>query len=440
MDRPGAEKGEEVATADRGLSMRSAVLRRGVFYGWWIVAAGFIVQMFVSGIGTHSGGLYLVVLQDEFGWSKALISAAFALGTIEAAVLAPFQGRLVDRFGPRAVVRTGVIIMTLGLVTISLISSRWHLYISSVLIGLGYTLAFDVALQTAVVNWFKKKRGTAMGLMMAGFGAGGVLVPGMALMVAMFEWRRTALIAGIVLLAVGLAAAQLIKRSPEEHGQLPDGVTNDGQKADQASDERDEDREFTTRQALRTPTFWLLAAGQALFMFGVTAVGMHLVPHASESLGLPLTAAGSLMTALTVSIVAGQVGGGFVADKVDKRKFMVLYTFVQTGILALLAFGTSLWVLALFVVAQGLIVGARAPLNLALRADYFGRKAYGTIWGVSLLVVNAGNMAGMVLTGYLADRFGGYQTAFVLLMGLTGLSAVLLALVRRPKAPATVTG
>jgi MFS family permease len=419
--------------------MTSTALRRGIFYGWWIVVAGFVVQMFTSGVGTNSVGVYLVVLQEEFGWSKAFISGAFALAMFQAAALAPFQGRLVDRFGPRAVVRTGIVIMAVGLMTLGLIYSQWQLYVSSLLIGLGFTLAFDVALQTAVVNWFRKRRGTAMGLMMAGAGAGGVLVPGVAMAVQVFDWRRAVLFAGIILLVVGVAAAQFIKRSPEEYGLSPDGETNRNNHDTEGATTNDHgDVEFTVRQALRTPAFWFLALGQALVMFGVTAVGMHLVPHASESLGLSLTAAGSLMTVLTVCIVAGHVGGGFVADKVDKRKFIVAYTIVQTGVLALLVFGTSLWVLVLFAVAQGLIVGARAPLNFALRADYFGRKAYGTIWGVSLLVSNLGNMAGMIVTGYLADRSGSYQPAFIVLMALTGLAVILLAMVRRPARPAAI--
>ena len=97
---------------------------RGIFYGWWIVLAGFTVQMFTSGLGNQSGGLYMVVLQEEFGWTKALISGVFALGTVQAAALAPFQGRLIDRFGPRAVVRAGIILMGLGLIAISTLKLR----------------------------------------------------------------------------------------------------------------------------------------------------------------------------------------------------------------------------------------------------------------------------------------------------------------------------
>lgn len=414
--------------------MLQRLMPRAIFYGWWIVLAGFIVQMFTSGLGNHSGGVYMVVLQDEFGWTKALVSGIFALGPLQAAVLAPLQGRLIDKFGPRAVVRTGVILMGLGLVAISAMNSPATFVPAFLLTGLGYTLAFDVALQTAVVNWFRRRRGTAMGFMMAGFGAGGVLVPGVALAITVLDWRRAVLVGGVVVMTVGLAAAQLLRRSPEEHGLLPDGQPAEEAEANGANGLEDAGTpEFTARQTFRTPAFWLLALYQALFMFGVAAVAMHLVPYVVDSLQISLATAGSLMTVLTVCIVAGHMLGGFVGDRVNKRTFMMLLTVAQAAVLTLVVFGDSLALIVLFVVLQGLIIGARAPLNFSLRADYFGRKAYGTIWGVSLAIVNVGNMAGMITTGLLADHFGGYQVAFIVILALTCLSVLLLAAARRPQ-------
>ena len=237
-----------------------------------------------------------------------------------------------------------------------------------------------------------------------------------------------------MIITVGLAAAQLLRRSPEEHGELPDGGSTGEAQANETSTAEDADiQELTARQTLRIRSFWFLALGQALFMFGVTAVGIHLIPHTVERLDLSLGAAGALITVLTVCMMVGQVVGGSVGDRVNKHAVIVLFTVVQAAALALLAFGGSLALVLLFVVVQGLIVGGRGPLMMSIRADYFGRKAYGTIWGVSLLVLNVGNMTGMVVTGHLADQFGGYQVAFIVLMALTCLAALLLSMARRPQ-------
>ena len=409
--------------------MKSAVRR--VFYGWWIVLSGFLIQMVTSGLGNQSGGLYIVVLQEEYGWTKTLISGVFALGTIQAAILAPFQGRLIDRFGPRAVVRTGIVIMGAGLIAVSTISSIATFVVYGLLLGLGFTLAFDVAPQTAVVNWFNRKRGIAMGLMMAGFGAGGALVPGVAWAMTRFSWRPTLLIGGIVVMVVGLAAAQLLRGAPEEYGLLPDGEPA-ANKKDNGTEGTDTPG-FTVRQTLRTPSFWLLALYQAMVSFGISAIAMHLVPYAVESMDVSLTTAGSLMAVLTICIVIGHILGGFVGDRVGKRMFAFLLTLAQAGVLTLLIFGSSPVQVILFVVLQGLTVGAKAPLSFSIRAEYFGRKAYGTIWGISLAIVNIGNMAGLIITGFLADRFDGYREAFIVILALTCFSAVLLALAKRPR-------
>ena len=415
----------------RGVSRGAS---RGGFYGWWVVFAGFAALMLASGLGNQSGGLYMVVLQEEFGWTKAAISGVFALGAVQAAVLAPLQGRLIDRFGPRAIVSAGFLIMGAGLIGVSTINSIAAFTVYGLMIGLGVTLALDVAPHTAVVNWFKRKRAAAIGLMMTGLGAGGALVPVFALSMTGFGWRRAILLGGIAVMVVGTAAAQLLRRSPEECGLQPDGESSDATEEGCAGAEVM--KEFTVCETLRTPSFWFLAFYHAMFSFGVTAVAMHLVPYAVENLDVSLTIAGSLMTLLTVCMVVGYIFGGFVGDRVHKRKLMIVLTTAQVGALALVVFGGTPPFVIVFAILQGLIVGARAPLNFSLRAEYFGRKSYGTIWGISLAIVNIGNMAGIMATGFLADYFGRYKEAFILILILTGVSILLLALAKRPKVSA----
>lgn len=399
-----------------------------IFYGWRIVAGGFAAQMVASGVAFHSSGALMVVLQDEFGWSKALISGAFALSTAQGAVLAPFQGRLVDRFGPRAVVRAGAVLMALGLVAARWVSLPVHFYLVVLLVGLGYTLLFDIAFQTAVTHWFRRRRAAAMGLMMAGFGAGGALVPAVAWAMNDWGWRTALPAGGALVAAVALAAAQPLRRSPEEMGLSPDG--GDGASATARASAA---AGYTVRQALATRAFWALALGQACLTFVASAISVHLIPHTVAKLRLPLEGSSALVTALLAGAVAGQLIGGHIGDRVDKRRAIVLLALAQVGTLALLAFGGSLAMVLLFAVLQGLLFGVRSPLLVAIRADYFGRRSYGAIWGLSLLVMNVGGMAGMVVTGVLADRFGGYQVAFFVMMGLTAAATVLLAASRAPQ-------
>ena len=405
-----------------------------MFHGWRIVLAGFVIQMFGSALANHSAGTFIVVLQGELGWSKALISGAFAAAVAQAALLAPFQARLVHAIGPRAVVRVGVLFLAAGLAAMGWVRTEASLYVAVLLIGLGYTLTFDVALQTTIVNWFDRRRGAALGVMMSGFGAGGALVPAVAWAMTELGWRRAALLGAAVMAAVGLAAAQVISWSPEDRGEVPDGARGDILGKSPAAPEGTGADGLSAKEAFRTRSFWLLAGGQALSMFGATSVAIHLVPYAVEQLPLSLEAAGGLMTLLLACAVAGNVGGGILADRLDKRTALVVLTLIQAAGLGLVVFGRALSTAILFCVTYGLTLGARGPLALSIRADYFGRKAYATLWGVSLLFANIGSMAGMVATAYLADRFGGYQVPFATVAALTLLAALLFAKAGRPDA------
>lgn len=401
-----------------------------VFPGWWIVAGGFAVQMFAAGMTVHSSGALLVKLQEEFGWSKALISGAFAVGTIGAAALAPFQGRLIDRFGPRGVVQAGAVLLALGMAALSRVSQPVQFYLAMLVVSLGFTLLFDVAFQTAAANWFRRRRTTALAIMMAGFGAGGLIVPAAAWGMNTWGWRSTAVGGGIIVGAVALLASLLLRRSPESVGLLPDGDAQP--EAAAAASPAPPPAEYTGRQALATRAFWLLALGQLMLTFVASAISVHLVPLAKERLGLSLEASSAMQTTLLACAVAGQLIGGYLGDRVDKRKAIVALVAAQAGALALVAFGNSWGLLLTYAVVQGLLFGVRSPLLVAIRADYFGRRSYGLIYGLSLLVMNVGGVGGAFITGLLADRFEDYTVAFVVLIALTGVATLLLAAARRP--------
>ena len=89
--------------------------RGRIFYGWWIVAAGFGLEGLIGALMFHAYGAYAVLLREEFGWSKTMLSAAFAMARAESGILGPVQGWLTDRFGPRVLIRVGMVIFGVGL-------------------------------------------------------------------------------------------------------------------------------------------------------------------------------------------------------------------------------------------------------------------------------------------------------------------------------------
>ena len=152
-------------------------------------------------------------------------------------------------------------------------------------------------------------------------------------------------------------------------------------------------------------------------------------------LGFSLTTAGLFVAVLTGFQLTGQLLGGVLGDRFNKRLICVLCMFGHAAGLVLLAYATDLWMVLGCTVLHGLAWGIRGPLMVALRADYFGPSSFGTIMGFSSLIVMLGMSGGPVYAGYLADLYGDYQLAFATLALSALAGACCFALARPPELP-----
>ena len=418
--------------------------RARLFYGWWIVASGFTIQMLSGLLFYHSFGAYFVVLEETFGWSRTMLSGAFSMSRMESGILGPFQGWLIDRFGPRAVVRVGLVIFAGGLMLFSQINSAWQYYVAFLVMALGSSLGGFMAVSATIVNWFRRKRSRALGITAMGMGVGGLSVPIIAWLLDQYGWREISFASGLVILVVGLAAAQLMRRAPEEYGLAPDGTPplstiTEIKLSEPSGGVMVEEVSFTTREALRTKTFWLLSVAHAGGLMVVSAISVHLIPHVVDRLGYSVAMAGTMVSLLMGMAIVGQLFGGAIGDRIDKRIGLTVCLLGHAVALTILAFSSNVWHIALFAVIQGLSYGSRNPLVMAIRADYFGRASFATIMGFSSLIVMIGMTGGPILAGTLADRYGNYQLAFLIIAIISLLSAGLLFFwVRKPTLPGRV--
>ena len=402
-----------------------------VFYGWWIVLSAAGVQWFSAVLWMSSYGAYVVLLEAEFEWSKAVLSGAFALTRIESGLLGPLQGWLVDRYGPLPVLRTGMILFGVGFMLFSQVNSLFTFYATFVLIALGTSLGGYATLMVSLVNWFNRYRATAISLSQLGYSLGGLCIPLIALGLEAFGWRAVAFASGLIVLAIGLPLVQLIKHRPEDHGELPDGIDYalDGNEAPPAPA-----LQFTARQAMRTASFWLISFGHALALLIVSALMVHLIPHLTEGSGYSLVQASNVVLLLTVFQMAGQLLGGYAGDRVSKRLVCMACMFAHTGGLLLITYFNGLLAVFFFCALHGLAWGVRGPMMVAIRADYFGTQAFGAIMGFSSLIVMFGMSGGPIIAGIMADTYGNYTAGFTLLasLALLGSFCFLFALPPRP--------
>jgi sugar phosphate permease len=415
------------------------VSRGRIFYGWWIVGAGFGLEALIGAFVFHAYGAYVVLLREEFGWSKTMLSAAFSMARAESGILGPVQGWLTDRFGPKALIRVGMVIFGLGFILFSQVNSPLAFFLTFFLIALGSSLGGYLPIGVAVVAWFRRRRSLALSLSATGMAVGGLLTPLVVLALTRLGWRWTAFLSGVVILLVGVPLAQLVRHRPEPYGYRPDGDTRPpgpaAGGAGAAAATHAADGDFTAREAIRTPAFWYIALGHGAALLVVSAVLVHMVVHVTERLGYSLGQAATVVALMTLMQLIGQVGGGWAGDRVSKRAIASGCMLGHAVALLVLAWATAFWMVAAFAVLHGLAWGSRGPLMSALRADYFGSTAFGTITGISSMIVMLGMMGGPLIAGILADRTGSYELGFGILAALAALGSIFFVLARRPRRP-----
>ena len=405
-----------------------------IFYGWRMTAAACGIQFLLAALLIQSFGLYIATLSDDLGWSKTALSGAAALQSVEAAIIGPVLGWVVDRFGPQSMIRWGMLIFGVGLLCLSQIDTLTGFYISAVLMAIGTSLCGYFPLSVALVQWFERHRARALSIMSLGLALGGLAVPLVAWVMQHFGWRAAALGSGVVAIVVGVPLARIIRRRPQDHGEHIDGVvpTPSDTPISEETGEVATAHEFTAREALRTQAFWLLAIGHGLALLVVTAVNVHAITHMKEGLGYSVSEAGLVIMLMTIGQIAGVLLGAGMGDRYEKRVVAALCMVSHMVGLLLLTYATHVAELAAFAVFHGVAWGLRGPFMQAIRADYFGRNAIGMILGLSAAIIAIGQVAGPMVAGMLADLTGNYRLGFTLLALIAGVGSLSFMLAKKP--------
>lgn len=398
------------------------------FYGYVIVAVGFLNLAVMWGT-LYAFGVFFNPLLDEFGWSRATTSGAFALSVVMLAGFSILAGRLTDRFGPRAVITAGGLLLGTGCLLMSLVHSVWQLYLFyGVIMGLGMSTSF-VPVASTVVRWFVRRRGMMAGITTSGLGFGTLVMSPLAnRLIESYGWRNSYLITGIAVLVLVVSSAQLLRRDPARKGLQPYG-------ADEVGAVSLSEGGFSLLEAVRTRQFWMFDIASLFFGISLGAVLVHLVPHtielgfspAAAALGLGLVGGGGTI---------GRVVMGIVCDRIGARPAQVInFSFVTGGLLLLLA-ADGLAALYLAAVAFGFGYGGISALAPSTTAELFGLRAHGAILGlVASIGGDGGSAIGSTGAGYIFDVTGRYFPAFLICAVMSGVSLGLMAWLKVSKLP-----
>ena len=313
-----------------------------------------------------------------------------------------------------------------------------HFYGAYMLITLGSGFGGWLALVAMVNNWFSRRRSFAMAMSMSGIHLGGLLVPLLALAIEHRGFDNAALGIGILLLVIIGPAAKVIRTRPEDIGLTPDGdpetTSIDASTPDAESKVEDGEPEFTARQAIKTPAFWMLTIAQVASSVSIVTLALHLVPKLTDT-GMSLSGAGTVVTTYTIVALPALFVSGYYADRLPKTVMIAFFLFLQGAGILVIALFDSFLMAYVFAVFYGVGFGGRSPLSTAIRGDYFGRKAFATIMGMSQLPMNLAMIAAPLFAGYMFDTTGAYIVPFTTFAALSFLGAVLMLFVRKPESP-----
>jgi len=416
------------------------------FYGWVIVAGAWLMYMLNQAAFTWGFTVFVNPLAHEFGWSRTSITVAWALSLSWGLLLAPWFGRIQDRYGSRWVMAIGGLLGGLGWLLIPTATSYWQFLAYLVLlVGGGINGAIGPSAgSAAIAQWFKVRRSMALGLFFTGSGGAGlVLIPVISALTEAYGWRVGAVSLGVIALVLTLVVAPFMRHKPELYGLKLDGGTVTATAKSQPWDFIKRlpfpkhrpivEREFTLAEALRSVPFWMFTSAIFLRYIGMGITQVHQMPHMLAQGVNPAIATAALSLSLTINIPS-RIAVGWLGDIYNKK--WLLNMLAIAGGLALFAFALVGPTLTSLVWVYAILWGiglAMLPLQAAWMADTFGRKHYGAINSASNSLALFGRVVGALGAAVAYDFFGNYTV--VMLLGAAGFAvgAVLLMLLPLPK-------
>jgi len=400
-----------------------------IFYGWWVVVGSTLIMMNTSGILNLGFTAVFEPIAQEFGWSYAQVSLGASLRGLEAGLLVPLVGFLVDRWGTRKLVFIGSVLVTSGLLLLSRISSLEMFYVSFVLVSIGMSACVGTVFLPTVANWFKKKVGLAIGITSAGVGLGGFMVPIITILIDTLHWRTAMIYLALWFTAFNVLIMLLIRHKPEPYGYLPDGEmeTTVVDTLEEKNAIRNGESVITARQVLKEAVFWRLAVISMCYSMTTSAVTTHIMPCLSS---INISRSLSSMVALVMPLVStgGRLGAGWLGDKMGRKQvYNASFILLIIGFL-FFAFITrgDIWLMVPFIITFSLGWGGTITCRPALLRQYYEKTKFGTILGIADGAMMFGSVIGIPMAGWIFDTWSSYQGAWFGAAVVTIIGLILL--------------
>lgn len=415
--------------------------RGKIFHGWYIVVVAAIAGA-SSGILGYSFGLFFDPMRESLGWSRTSVSWALTIRSAVNMLTGPIYGPIVDRkHGAMILMTAGGVLLGISMMLAAAMTQLWQLYL---LIGVAYGLAMgaegsQVVAPVVISKWFVRKRGRAIAIVTLGPNVGNIIfIPLAALIILNFGWREAWFISGILaLLLVTPLSALFVRRTPEDIGLLPDGDQHTQTREDAQHTKQNRlstEYDWTLKEAMRTPTLWIMIAAFVISGAGLGGFLIHVLPALTDK-GYSTPFATAMVFELSVVVLISKMVWGILGERIEARYLlMAAFMLAASGLLLVVLVDSGPLILLLPIV-YGAGGAGYGPLSNLMWANYFGRRSLGSIRGVFLPVTHILGAFSPVFAGAIFDSRGSYDLAFIIYCLSFVFAAFAIYIARRPETP-----
>jgi MFS family permease len=402
--------------------------RRGIHYGWVMLGLTFMVSVCTSA-AVSLPGVLIVPMTEEFGWGRGAVAGAMGVMFCLFALMAPFAGALMIRYGLRRVVSAATILAVSAVIGLTLVSAPWQVWACLAVLGAAAGMVALVLSATVANRWFAERRGLAMGLLTAAFAAGQLsFLPAAAALATNFGWRAAVLPAIIGLAICAVLYLLLARDWPADIGLAPYGRTEVVPPTIPSAGNAVTLSLTVLRESLGSTVFWILAG--TFFICGLSSTGIvnqHFIPFCGD-MGVSAVVAASFLAMMGVFNFIGTVCSGWLSDRFDNRILLAWYYGLRGLALIWLPFSSfDMLSLTLFAVFFGLDYVATVPPTVKLAALHFGPEKAAIVFGWAFAAHQLDSAVSAAMGGVWRDVAGSYGPAFIT-VGMISVSAALAVL------------
>jgi len=402
-----------------------------LYYGYWIVVAGFITQFVAVGMSNYVVGSFMLPMIDEFGWTRAEFSASRSIGQVVMAGTGFAIGAQIDRWGGRPFIVLGGVILSIALFSLSKIDTliEW-LILNGIMLTVGAAMIGNLVVNVTLGKWFVERRGRTVAIAGMGISLAGIVLPMTTTwMVDEFGWRHSWQLLAVAAGLITLPMALVVRRRPEDHGLYPDGKSPEEVASGQgAAAKADYDRSMTRAQAMRTSNFYFLVLAFGLFQISITVMLIQTIPLMTDA-GYSRFVASTMISIASVPAFLSKPGWGVLIDMYSPKRLAALGAAVTGLSVMLIVFSVArqLDILVyLGFLSMGIGWGGLLPLQEVIWASFFGRRYLGSVRSTAMPFTFGMSALGPVLVAYYYDIAGNYDLALLLIAFCNIASAIML--------------